>query len=82
MMKRRIGKFKVTRDALMANDEACHKIFSRITPLAIEWDYNGIATITGLSDLFEELEEYIKPLDYEITLKLDGDKLSVKATRT
>lgn len=79
--KRRIGKIKVSRDILMQNDAACRAVFAEFTPLGIEWDWNGIATMTGLSDQFEELPNSVEPLNYDVQITRGENGLRVTMTK-
>lgn len=78
---RRIGKIKVSRDILIRNDGACHAVFSEFTPLGIEWDWNGVATMTGLCEQFEELPTAVEPLNYDVQITLDDNEYYITMTK-
>lgn len=81
LSKYRIGKFKASRELLF--QDISGEIFAKakIVPLGLVWEYNGVAHITGISPLFEEVEEGTIAPEYGIIIHNNNGEISVEAKK-
>ena len=80
-MKLRIGKFKTSRIALF--EECAGDIFAsaKIVPLDLKWDWNGVATITAFSPLFDVVQEGEEAPSYSLIVHNNEGVVTVEAKR-